>query len=164
MSRTRAGRSGACPYRRPPFLRTSDLQVLVQDAALACLDPARRLGGWKVKPHNGQDNGCRGSWDQREISLQKRVLVAVVGDGAGRRASETTPVRAILWISSGLTRVVGAFGPDRWRSGRCMLGWRNVIGEHAQLVTIDVLTHRTDAQVKPVPVAEPDHARACHLR
>ena len=43
-------------------------------------------------------------------------------------------------------------------------GDRPVVGEHAQLGAVDVLAHRADPQVQPVPVGKPGHARAQHLR
>jgi hypothetical protein len=43
-------------------------------------------------------------------------------------------------------------------------GDRPVVGEHAQLGAVDVLAHRADPQVKPVPVGKPGHVRAKHLR
>ena len=42
-------------------------------------------------------------------------------------------------------------------------GDRPVVGEHAQLGAVDVLAHRADPQVEPVPVVEPGHGRARYL-
>ena len=43
-------------------------------------------------------------------------------------------------------------------------GDRPVVGEHPQLGAVDVLAHRADPQIQPVPVVKPGHVRTQHLR